>query len=50
LSQKGAGEVRIFFENDKSLEFILERIKNLRFNHADKEENIDQPFWDLLTK
>jgi hypothetical protein len=50
FSQKGAGEVRIFFENDKSLEFILERIESLRFNCADKQENTDQPFWDLLTQ
>lgn len=49
FSQKGSGEVRIFFENDKDLEFILERVEDVRFKHSDKIENKDKPYWDLLT-
>ncbi len=36
FSQKGVGEVRIFFENDKDLEFILERIEDLKVKHTNK--------------
>lgn len=49
FSQKGSGEVRIFFENDKDLEFILERIEDLRINRSDKIWDKDKSYWDLLT-
>ena len=49
FSQKGSGEVRIFFENAKYLEFILERIEEVRFHHSDKQGEKDKPYWDLLT-
>ena len=48
FSQKGSGEVRIFFENVKDLEFVLERIEDVKFKPVDKNGNTDKPYWDLL--
>ncbi len=48
FDSKGSGEVRIFFENERDLEFILERIEDLKFTSADNSEKKDMKFWDLL--
>jgi hypothetical protein len=39
FSEKGAGEVRIFFENEKDLAFILERIEELKSTRSQNNQN-----------
>ena len=49
FEEKGAGEVRIFFSNEKDLEFILERLEDLRFSSTQEAANNNKDFWDLLS-
>lgn len=46
FEQNGSGEVRIFFSNEKDLEFVLERLEDVRY--ADTTNTLDTEFWSTL--
>ena len=47
FNEKGAGEVRVFFDNDKDLNFIIERLEDVRYGEL-KKNPLDLEFWSTL--
>lgn len=48
FEESGAGEVRIFFKNEKELEFILERIEDIKFNSKNNVKSCKQNFLGFI--
>ena len=47
FEKNGGGEVRIFFSNEKDLNFILERLEDVKFNSSSINA-LDSDFWASL--